>query len=140
MAQFGGSGQLDVFETDIDCGGILYGPYNRDSVATWSTSDSSIATVSGGSCTLVAPGNCTITASFFATVYEAPKLPTHDRKPRRRLQRDRKAHDQWTKQLVVFCESESCGVCDENHVDGFACWRQLLHLDNSRWVRQGEFR
>jgi hypothetical protein len=67
----GGSGQLDVFETDIDCGGILYGPYNRTSVATWSTSNSSVATVSSGSCTLLAPGNCTITASFFATVYNA---------------------------------------------------------------------
>jgi hypothetical protein len=67
----GSSGQLDVFETDMDCNGIVYGPYNRDSVATWSTSDSSIATVSGGSCALLAPGQCGITANFLATVYNS---------------------------------------------------------------------
>jgi hypothetical protein len=67
----GDSGQLDVFETDMDCNGIVYGPYNRDSVATWSTSDSSIATVSGGSCALLAAGNCGITANFLATVYNS---------------------------------------------------------------------
>jgi hypothetical protein len=67
----GSSGQLDIFETDMDCNGIVYGPYNRDSIATWSTSDSSIATVSGGSCVLLAPGNCGITANFLATVYNS---------------------------------------------------------------------
>jgi len=68
----GGSGQLDVFETDLDCNGTLYGPYNRDSIASWSASDSSIATVSGGSCTLLAPGTCTVTAQFLGTGYSQP--------------------------------------------------------------------
>jgi hypothetical protein len=67
----GGSAQFNIYETDVDCGGTTYGPYNRNSISTWATTDGSVATVSGGSCTLVAAGTATITANFLATVYNA---------------------------------------------------------------------
>jgi hypothetical protein len=65
----GTAGLLNVYETDVDCGGVNYGPYNRNNISTWGTTNSSVATISGGSYTLVGAGTATITASFLATVY-----------------------------------------------------------------------
>jgi len=62
-------GLVNDYETDVDCGGVNYGPYNRNNISTWGTMNSGAATISVGSYTLVAAGYATITANFLATVY-----------------------------------------------------------------------
>jgi len=57
-------------EKDKDCQGIYYGPYNVTSGVTWSSTNTSAATVaSDGTVTGVAEGSSTILASYFAKVY-----------------------------------------------------------------------
>jgi hypothetical protein len=59
-------------ETDRDSNGTLYGPYNETGSATWSSSDTSVATVSGGTVSFVGPGSCNIIANWNATEYVGP--------------------------------------------------------------------
>jgi hypothetical protein len=65
----GGTGQFSAMEQRQDCRGTVFGPYNRTSDSTWSTSDASVFTVSAGTVSCLHPGNGTVTAQFQATVY-----------------------------------------------------------------------
>ena len=66
----GGSGQAMAQEWDKDSNGTMYGPYDKTgSPTTWTSSDTSVATVTGGSVSFVSTGSCTINASWTATVY-----------------------------------------------------------------------
>src|SRR5205807_279043 len=52
-----------------DCNNALFGPYNRTSISTWSSSDTSVFTVSSGLVSCLQPGSGTVTAQFQTTVY-----------------------------------------------------------------------
>ncbi len=51
-------------ETRRDCYGNLFGPYDMTSQSDWESSDTSVATVSGGHVTCVSGGTAGITATF----------------------------------------------------------------------------
>jgi hypothetical protein len=69
VGPMGGTGQFSAMEQRQDCRGTVFGPYNRTSDSTWSSSDTSVFTVSSGLVSCLQPGNGTVTAQFQATVY-----------------------------------------------------------------------
>jgi len=62
---------LTVMETDESCG-QFYGPYNITAYATVSSTDPSVADVSGSSTEMVDEGECTINVNFLATSFTHP--------------------------------------------------------------------
>ena len=65
----GGTAQFIPMEQRQDCRGTVFGPYDRSSNSTWSSSNTSVFTVSGGLVSCLQPGSGTVTAQFQATVY-----------------------------------------------------------------------
>jgi hypothetical protein len=72
----GDTASVSAQETDRDSNGTLYGPYNETGSATWSSSDTSVATVTGGSVSFVGAGSCSISANWNATEYVGPNCST----------------------------------------------------------------
>jgi hypothetical protein len=68
----GDTATVSAQETDRDSNGTLYGPYDKTGSATWSSSDTTVATASGGTVSFVESGSCNISASWGATVYFGP--------------------------------------------------------------------
>ncbi len=64
----GDSFGLTVWETDETCG-QFYGPYNITAYASCTSTDSSVAQVSGSSINLVGAGNCTINVDHLASTF-----------------------------------------------------------------------
>jgi hypothetical protein len=69
VGPMGGTAQFSAMEELRDCNNALFGPYNRTSNSTWSSSDTSVFTVSSGLVSCLQPGSGTVTAQFQATVY-----------------------------------------------------------------------
>src|ERR1700730_16846179 len=69
VGPMGGTAQFGSMEQRQDCRGTVFGPYNRTSDSTWSSSDTSVFTVSSGLVSCLQPGSGTVTAQFQATVY-----------------------------------------------------------------------
>jgi hypothetical protein len=69
VGPMGGTAQFSAMEQRQDCRGTVFGPYNRTSNSTWSSSNTSVFTVSGGLVSCLQPGSGTVTAQFQATVY-----------------------------------------------------------------------
>ncbi|HWO00614.1 MAG TPA: hypothetical protein VNS63_15250 [Blastocatellia bacterium] len=65
----GGTAQFSSMEQRQDCRGAVFGPYNRTSDSSWSSSNASVFTVSGGTVSCLQPGSGTVTAQFQGTVY-----------------------------------------------------------------------
>jgi len=66
----GGTAQFSAMEELRDCNNALFGPYNRTSISTWSSSDTGVFTVSSsGLVSCLQPGSGTVTAEFQSTVY-----------------------------------------------------------------------
>jgi hypothetical protein len=65
----GGTAQFSSMEQRQDCRGTVFGPYNRTSDSTWSSSNTSVFTVSSGLVSCLQQGSGTVTAQFQATVY-----------------------------------------------------------------------
>ncbi len=68
----GGTAQFTQNEMRRDCQGSLFGPYNRTSDSTWSSSDTSVMTVSAGLASCLNPGTAGVTAQFQAVIYGGP--------------------------------------------------------------------
>jgi len=52
-----------------DCNGVTYGPYNRTQDSSWSSSNTTVATVSAGSVSCLGTGSTGITAQFQSFIY-----------------------------------------------------------------------
>ncbi len=65
----GGTAQFTQNEMRRDCQGSLFGPYNRTSDSTWSSSDTSVMTVTAGLVSCLNPGTAGVTAQFQAVIY-----------------------------------------------------------------------
>jgi hypothetical protein len=72
----GNTASVTAQEMDKDNNGTPYGPYDKTGVAMWTSSDTSVATVSSGSVTFASAGTCSISASWSATVYVGPNCST----------------------------------------------------------------
>jgi hypothetical protein len=66
VGPMGGTAQFSAMEELRDCNNALFGPYNRTSNSTWSSSDTSVFTVSSGLVSCLQPGSGTVTAQFQA--------------------------------------------------------------------------
>jgi hypothetical protein len=69
VGPMGGTGQFSAMQQRQDCRGTVFGPYDRTSDSTWSSSDASVFTVRSGFVSCLQPGNGTVTAQFQGTVY-----------------------------------------------------------------------
>jgi hypothetical protein len=70
VGPMGGTAQFSSMEQRQDCRGTIFGPYNRTSDSTWSSSDTNVFSVSSsGVVSCLQPGSGTVTAQFQATVY-----------------------------------------------------------------------
>jgi IPT/TIG domain-containing protein len=69
VGPMGGTAQFSSMEQRQDCHGTVFGPYNQTSNSTWSSSDTSVFTVSSGLVSCLQPGSGTVTAQFQTTVY-----------------------------------------------------------------------
>jgi hypothetical protein len=69
VGPMGGTAQFQSMEQRQDCRGTVFGPYNQTSNSTWTSSDTSVFTVSSGLVSCLQPGNGTVTAQFQGTVY-----------------------------------------------------------------------
>jgi hypothetical protein len=64
-----GTARFSANEKRKDCHGVEYGPYNRTQDSTWTSSNTSVMTVSGGSVSCLSEGSASITARFQGVVY-----------------------------------------------------------------------
>jgi hypothetical protein len=69
VGPMGGTAQFSSMEQRQDCRGTVFGPYNRTSNSTWSSSNTSVFTVSVGLVSCLQPGSGTVTAQFQAAGY-----------------------------------------------------------------------
>lgn len=78
LGPVGGTAQFTSSEQRRDCLGAYYGPYNRTSDSTWTSSNTSVATVSSqGLLSCLNPGSAGITAQFQAAVYGQNCIPIY---------------------------------------------------------------
>lgn len=78
---YGGNPFAPVYTTE-DCNNWTYGPYSAPPPLTWSSQNSSIATVNGsGNVNLIEPGSTAIIAQFTTTVYFPPECQSQQINP-----------------------------------------------------------
>jgi hypothetical protein len=65
----GGTAQFTEKEMRRDCQGLDYGPYNRTQDSTWTSSNTSVMTVSAGRVSCLSAGSADILARFQAVIY-----------------------------------------------------------------------
>src|SRR5207248_2037033 len=79
-AAVGSTASFQAQEMRNDCY-TSYGPYDRSGDSTWTTTNSSVATVAGGAVQFHNPGSVTINAQFNGTVYTNYPAPCSTQTP-----------------------------------------------------------